>query len=245
MYKLSSILSAILALIIVSMMVPAQAGTLTAMPVQWSSELSPFANRAKKLGSYDLVLLIDRSASMRRADCPRGENLSRKQSRWKWCCQETSYLADQTKSILQHGIRVVVFSVEQKIYDNVKVSNVADIFLANKPSGKTKIAPALEGQLEHYINRQSGRPLLIAIITDGCFENSLPIQKAINNAAKISTSINVVFLQIGQDQEATNSLQNLQAGFSPTVTYKPFSELKKTGLMQTLLEVVSADIAQK
>jgi hypothetical protein len=212
------------------------------------------------LANHDVVILIDRSGSMETADCPAAVADSSDQSRWQWCCEQTQNLSAQTTGILKDGLRVVVFSTMQKTYDNVQLNNVPDIFQNNTPKGSTNIAVALKHQLDDYFRRKMRpeetkrplKPLLIAVVTDGCFDRSIPVQRVITDATKRMDSpdeIAITFLQVGQDNQASHILSDLAAGKGNVVkranygivSSKPFSELKKVGLTDALLDVVSSN----
>lgn len=219
-------------------------------PVQAKKNLEAFAN-------HDVVVLLDKSGSMETEDCP-SSTASESQSRWDWCREQTQDLSAQTKHVLKDGIRVVVFSTMQTIYDNVKLRNIPSIFAANKPKGSTNIGIALKRQLDDYFRRRSRpeegaiKPLLIAVVSDGCYEHSIPIQRVITDATNRMESrdeVSIVFLQVGQDRDAANVLNNLARGNSPVgrkaafdiVSAKPFAAVQKEGLTNALLELVSSN----
>lgn len=292
MYKLLPAASATIALLFTFMLAPgdlcfpAQASAVGLMPIPWKAYMPwRFGNSApaktevtlpakleknmEALARHDIVILIDRSASMQTPDCPIAEAhpailftkaAEKFESRWQWCCDQTRDLSGKTKSVLKDGIRVVVFSSAQMVYDNVKIDRVADIFQANAPSGSTNVVLALKTQLDDYFRRRSRpedcktplKPLLIAVITDGCFEHSIPVQRAITEATQrmnSSDEIAITFLQVGRDPQASKSLKDLASGNSVIsrkasfgiVRAKSFAELDKVGLTNTLLELVSAD----
>jgi hypothetical protein len=218
-------------------------------------------SKLKALADHDVVVLIDHSGSMKTADCPEGDgNISEsKESRWQWCCDQTKSLARQTKNILKKGIKVVVFSTLQKVYEDVHLDRIASIFETNQPDGSTHVAAAIKRELDDYFYRRSRpesqdgpiKPLLIAVVTDGDFESSAPIQHAITDATKRMTSpdeIAITFLQVGHDKHASEVLKTLECSRShigrmadyDIVSTRSFSEVSKTGLTDTLLDVVAS-----
>jgi hypothetical protein len=250
----------------------AQAYTLTMAPMPGSADLASAvktehdlqvsATSQKKkmeaLLAHDIVVLIDRSKSMEKDDCPPGADRSTKgQSRWQWCCEQTRTLAEQEPAILRNHIRVVVFSTQQKVYENVTLEDVPMIFQSNPPTGGTNIAGALRRQLNDYFQRKAHpedftnpiKPLLIAVISDGCFD-SIPIQRTIIDATQQMTApheLAIAFLQVGKDVQGSRTLTGLDTGLGGTsrsprfdiVRSTCFSELKKVGLTTSLLELVS------
>ena len=207
----------------------------------------------KALAARDLVILIDCSGSMATIDCPA------RQSRWQWCCEQTLGLANRGRDVFKSGVRVVAFATGQKVYKNVKSDGVSAIFRENPPLGCTNVALAIKRQFNDYLRRrarpedsQTVKPLLIAVITDGCFEKSFKaVQSTLSEYRQrlISPSeVSIVFLQVGEDLPANYMVKGLSAealnsGFD-IVSSKTFSEFRKTGLTDALLEVVAAAPSQ-
>jgi hypothetical protein len=137
-----------------------------------------------KLGGYDVVVLVDRSHSMDRRDCPlppqeqsvlygagtdddyypyydeeaqkkqRKKNRGKRLSRWEWCRNQTLSFARDTAPISQDGLTLVTFSDYVNVYHNVGVGKIASAFAYEQPSGNTDTATALSEQLEDYFVRR-------------------------------------------------------------------------------------------
>jgi hypothetical protein len=137
-----------------------------------------------KLGGYDVVVLVDRSHSMDRRDCPIIPNESqvaydataddyapayvdeqeqkklrkmlrgKRLSRWEWCRNQTLGLARDTAPISQDGLTLVTFSDYINVYRNVGVGKIASAFAYEQPAGNTDTAHALYEQLEDYFQRR-------------------------------------------------------------------------------------------
>lgn len=199
------------------------------------------------LGKHDIVLIIDKSASMRTPDCPGGL------SRWDWCGQQTLALARQTNGFLPKGITIELFSTGTKIFTNVDMNQVPDIFRAFSPGGITREATAVRKVLaDYFIRRESSsgnvRPLIIAVITDGLPTNPEDLKDEIIRAThelRNPAEVRMTFLQVGCDPEGQNFVQTLDrflvnegAGYD-IVASKTFPQLMRSGLTRALIDCIS------
>ena len=111
---------------------------------------------------------------------------------------------------------------------------------------------ALESQLTQYFERRNDlgphtKPLLIAIITDGCPDNHYRLRDVIIDATRkmiTPAEISISFLQIGNDAggskvltELDNGLVDQKAKFD-IVDVTPFTEMSKIGLAKALINEV-------
>ncbi len=189
----------------------------------------------QKLGTYDLALVIDKSASMtyrlnqRSAPTklPEVVGLDRPVappadpgdsiSRWDWCKNQAANLADQIKKVLPRGLKISMFSNDFDSYSNVDAAKVATLFDEVEPSGGTHVSKVLSYHFDEYFaqrqtNGQRTRPLLVAIITDGAPEDGFRTKEAIIRATKHMTrsdEILVAILQVGNDRRAPKILNDL------------------------------------
>lgn len=217
-----------------------------------------------RLSNHDVVIMIDKSLSMAKLDCfpvcldPHVDsskftdrhNLSL--SRWQWCHEQTLDLTEKTKGSLPIGMTVVLFSSNSEVYSNVDAKAVEKIFSDNTPKGGTNIMGALENQLTQYFERRNGlgphtKPLLIAIITDGCPDNPSRLREVIIDATKkmiTPAEISISFLQVGNDTGGSKVLTELDNGLIDQkakfdiVDVTPFTEMSKIGLAQALVNEV-------
>ena len=216
----------------------------------------------KRLASHDMVLIIDRSASMMTHDCPGfggkagmisgmlGLPLGGSVSRWQWCTNQMAELSRQTETIFDRGITVVLFSSAYEVFQNVNFNRVGEIFRRNYPMGGTNLAPALGSQLGAYFSRRATqrgnvKPVVIGIVTDGMPNNKGAVKQAIIEATRMMRNpeeITIVFFLIGsmdyQGERFVNNLTNLArdgAAF-PIVKGIPFSQLQQTGLVKAIAQ---------
>jgi len=230
----------------------------------WFNTPAPnaLANELSQLGKHDVVLIIDKSRSMLINDCfpALTDNIARQfytpMSRWQWCREQTLQLAKNTKIVLPNGLTVVLFAKTFVTYNNADIGSVEAIFANNKPDGGTDTAAALSSQIEAYLVRKSNsgehiKPLLIAIITDGCPDDRallchviVQATQSMNQAGEIS----ITFLQVGNDQRALYLLKQLKNGLLDQnakfniVNVIPFPELNKIGLQQALVDVTTRHV---
>ena len=205
------------------------------------------------LGRHDIVLLIDKSWSMREQDCLSMDRRWGVISRWDWCREQTTDLAQQAGSVLKRGISVVLFSWSTMVFPHVDVNQIPRIFQDNHPDGKTREASALATILDDYFQRRStsrGKvaPLLVAIITDGRPDSESDVRKRIIEATHNMQSpdeIRLTFLLVGQDPRGMQFIQEMDNGLVAQgakfdiVSSRPFHQLVKTGLAAAMCESLS------
>jgi Mg-chelatase subunit ChlD len=231
------------------------------------------------LGKHDIVLIIDKSSSMETMDCPSpnsgagshlmsglgnllggmagfgGGGFGGAVSRWDWCGMQAHDLARQVDPVLPQGMSVVLFSGSTKIFSNVKASEIPNIFTSYHPGGFTNTAMAVGQTLEDYFQRREAakgnvKPMLVAVITDGCPTNPEALCSVIKNAThymKNPNEIKIEILQIGGDPkgfayaEALDNRLVAPYGGRDSATYDivstvTFPELVHHGLARTMLE---------
>lgn len=213
------------------------------------------------LSNHDVVLIIDRSRSMLITDCFPAfvDNIARQfytpVSRWQWCHEQTIELAKKTERALPDGLTVVLFAKTFATYNNANIGSIETIFANanNRPDGGTDTAAALSSQLEAYFDRKAKlgehiKPLLIAIVSDGCPDNPALFCDAIVKATQSMNQpdeIAITFLQVGNDSRAIYLLKQLKNGLLDQnakyniVNIIPFAELNKIGLPQALLNATT------
>jgi hypothetical protein len=205
------------------------------------------------LGRHDVVLLIDKSSSMAEQDCLSMDRRWGMISRWDWCREQTTDLAQQAGSVLKRGISVVLFSWSAMVFPHVDVNQIPRIFTDNHPDGKTREASALATILDDYFQRRAtsrGKvaPLLVAVITDGRPDSESEVRKKIIEATRNMQSpdeIRITFLLVGQDPRGLQFIQEMdrdltaQGAKFDIVSSRPFHQLVKTGLAAAMCESLS------
>lgn len=211
------------------------------------------AQEVANLGQHDVVIIVDKSTSMRNIDCPSIEYPGVMVSRWQWCREQTSNLAEQTSGALPEGITIVLFSTFMRTFPHVNAAQIADIFTRNNPGGFTNEGMAVQNVIGDYFERRSAqhgkvRPLLIALITDGVPTNQVQMREVLIDAThhmKRPDEIRLTFLQVGQDPEGLAFIKemddNLVAEHAKydMVSSRLFPELVKTGLAKALVDCLS------
>jgi hypothetical protein len=217
----------------------------------------------KRLAAHDIVLLVDKSGSMRTPDCPSKLSTLRTISsfvlngpgagisRWDWCLEQTSHMAQQTEKILPNGFSVVLFDTRFAVYPNMNVDQLAKIFRQNGPQGGTLLNGPLASTFGDYfrrkdLSRNNVKPLLVGVITDGCPNDPDPTAEAIITAThhmRNPSEITVIFFLIGShdrrgEQFVWDISHNLirEGGSFNVVKGVPFQELEKVGLARALAD---------
>ncbi len=202
------------------------------------------------LGRHDIVLLIDKSSSMGEVDCLSMDRRWGMISRWDWCREQTTDLAQQAASVLKRGISVVLFSWSTMIFPHVDLTQISRIFVDNHPDGVTNEGDALGAILDDYFQRRDSSrgkvaPLLVAIITDGRPTKESSVRAKIIEATKKMVSpdeIKLTFLLIGQDPKGLQFIQEMDKDLVPQgakfdiVSSRPFYQLVKTGLAAAMAD---------
>jgi hypothetical protein len=215
------------------------------------------------LANHDIVLLVDKSGSMGRTDCPLpeiGAVFSRYSpgpgglymSRWNWCLEQTTEMVKQTQQALPEGFSVVLFDSRYAIYPHVTAEQLADIFAKNTPIGGTDLTQPLAATFDDYFRRKKlshgkVKPLVVGIITDGGPENPFTVRKAIVDTIfriRHPSEVTVVFFLIGGkvtggqafiDYITISAVAAEGAPFN-IVKAVPFGELHKIGLARALAD---------
>ncbi|MBX9686992.1 MAG: hypothetical protein K2X27_09835, partial [Candidatus Obscuribacterales bacterium] len=218
----------------------------------------------KRLAEHEVVLIIDRSASMSAMDCPSGtfgKSIGilpsllglplASTSRWNWCLQQTSDLSRQTDQIYPNGITVVLFSSGFVTFPNVNLSRVQDIFRNNTPSGGTNLAEPLATQIGEYFRKRAYargqiKPLIIGIITDGCPNNKQAVKESIIEATQLMRNreeLTIIFFLVGaMDFAGERFVRDLSSNLSyqgakyPIVKEVSFSQMQAQGLAKAIAD---------
>jgi hypothetical protein len=205
------------------------------------------------LANYDIELIVDESMSMRRMDCPGGL------SRWNWCGMQAGQLAKQLAPFVRNGFTLTTFAGDYNVYNNSTPENVTHLFQNPMFSLGTRMAEPLADRLNTFFSHRaaSGKPLLIAVITDGCpapkREPMMVADVLINATRKMrdARDVTVVFFQIGgadfKGQRFLSYLDNqlvADGARFDIVKNVPMERLEQIGLAQSLVDSIQ-DFAAK
>jgi hypothetical protein len=201
----------------------------------------------KLLARYRIELLVDRSMSMRKKDCPGGL------SRWEWCGTQAQELADKLAPFVPNGLTITRFASTYDILPDASPQAISDIFSHDSLQFGTRLAEPLGDRLDNYFAHRGefNKPLLIAIITDGAPfpppEPDMVRQQLIASSKMLrgASEVTVVFFQIGMGDRigrdfVTDLDHNLVAqGSRYRYVYAiPFEQLVAIGLPRALVETV-------
>jgi len=190
---------------------------------------------------HDLVLIVDHSESMDTPDCPG------KVSRWDWCCQQTTELA-QAAAEAANSITVVLFNDNYRVFDNIHPDEISAIFNEYHPSGGTVLGRPLQKELDQYF-RTRLKPITIVIITDGEPEDRTSMARLVKETSdrlQYWGEITITFLLISNEvnrdqlQAKLGLLPNSSVQEGGLVDIIPFSSVSSKGVQQTLLDELKA-----
>lgn len=199
----------------------------------------------KKLVPYDVELVIDITGSMNEVDGT--GNLSK----FEWCHEQVRTLAARLNPY-HKTFTITTFNNAFQTMENCTPERVEEIYAEIHPRGGTDLVDPLEARLHAALgkHRDSGRPVLIAVITDG--EPNIPPDPHVVNQAIIAATqrmndpdqIVVTFLQIGDTfvgrdfcVDLDDNLVNEGARYD-IVDTKTFAELKSEGLVDALIDAI-------
>jgi hypothetical protein len=167
---------------------------------------------AKLLAQYNLELIVDRSRSMQKPDCPGGL------SRWAWCGQQAGQLSRSLAPYTPNGLTIIPFATEFDVFEHATPQNIERMFNNIELQNGTRLFEPLAERLDDYFvhHKRNSKPLLIVVITDGVpspkFEPALVRNELIAASQKMSSpqEVSVIFCQIGcQDRFGQRYLTDL------------------------------------
>lgn len=217
--------------------------------VQTQAPLTGGVQALKLLANYDIELIVDESLSMRKMDCPGGL------SRWNWCGMQAGQLAKQLAPFVRNGFTLTTFAGGYNVYNNSTPENVMHLFQNPMFGLGTRMSQPLADRLNNFFNKNhnNGRPLLIAVITDGVptpRREPLMVADVLIDATRRMRDprdVTVVFFQIGQaDFRGQRFLTYLDNGLLADgarfdiVRNVPMERLSEIGLAQSLVDSINA-----
>ncbi|HEY9790080.1 MAG TPA: VWA domain-containing protein [Candidatus Obscuribacterales bacterium] len=224
---------------------PQEAPSTSAETFGLNAQQTATVRATKLLKGRDLVVLIDRSGSMSTTDCPQA------MSRWDWCKMQTMQLSQDVSQVFPRGFTLVLFNNHTLVTENADVNAIASAFQNNKPDGGTDTAGALTQQLKAFGQRKNEaatKPLVLVVITDGAPNDENKLRNTLVAAANDATNaddISVVFVEVGEDNQATADLEDLernlnQEGAKFNIVHSVlFDRVIQRGLLRSVAEVVA------
>jgi Mg-chelatase subunit ChlD len=213
--------------------------------VETAQPITLQAATEKVFRGRDLVVLIDRSGSMSASDCPGA------MSRWDWCKQQVLSLSEGTRNVFPTGFRLGLYNNHCDFSDNASVDSIVSAFTNNKPDGGTYTADAITHELREYRDRKrhgGTKPLVIVVVTDGAPNSPSALRDVLVNATtdmERADDLQVVFIQIGEDDQSTTLLEQLDRRLTESGARFPiahtvgFDKVKTSGLLQAITDALS------
>lgn len=188
------------------------------------------------LSERELIVLVDKSYSMKTRDCPpvigailvkdRAPGLMHELfgdkssiSRWQWVAAHALDFANQISPVKPEGFRLILFNQWRDIHDGVAPAQVPKIFYNTKVGGDTLLAQFLGEQLLQYIGKRKAaagktrvKPLAVAVLTDGLPDDKNNLSEIIIHTTKQISSrddVTITFLQVGTSNKGESFLADL------------------------------------
>lgn len=216
-----------------------------ARKVPWSFNEGAFDKELQSLTTCELVIMIDRSASM-------GDNqagVPGDQTKWSWCKQQIDNFYFSTAKILEGGLDIVTFggNTPQQRWKSVSLWDLKQVFTRLKPEGKRKdISTPIAEVLNDYFKarKPDSKNLIVVVLTDGLKNEGQPLQTMlaeVSSKIKHPHEVTVVFMQIGDSVFADELFDDLDRNLIAKgarydfVDYKPFALLRNKGILWELL----------
>lgn len=163
------------------------------------------------LHNIEVVIVIDTSGTMRKKDIPNSK-LTRLEAVW----ENASALAADLEQYDDDGITIVRFASTVDLYDGVTSAKIEDIQAEFRPMGNTVTAEALKKVIDKFLEKRAQRgdkkPLCIIVFTDGVPDDPKALASLIVDTTtriKDRSEIGILFVQVGEDPEATDYLAKL------------------------------------
>ncbi len=192
----------------------------------------------KSLTKYEIVLLVDSSASMNTNDCPDGK------TRWSWCQSQAGNLLNE--NLLKGKISIGLFGTNYSASPHCQISDLPAIFKSNSASGETNMAGPIRDALAGVSSQlYAQRPAVIAIITDGRPTDVEKVRKLLidtANGLRDPSLLTVAFIEIGTAEKYLKEFDTdlvKQGAKADIVSLYPFSEVNSQGLVKVLAKAVS------
>lgn len=157
-----------------------------------------------ELSEYNIVLCVDRSASMSFKDNNTGR------SRWEHGEEFVRSFAEFADEVDDDGITVITFGSTVDVVDGVRAATVHDLFAKKGPGGSTPLAQALAAAADKHFS--SNKRTIVVVATDGVPDDKLAVQNVIVNASRKlgdKGELRFGFVQIGEDAAAARYLDEL------------------------------------
>ncbi len=226
--------------------------------------MSDQTTQPMNLDNVDAIVLLDKSGSMNEKD-------GKKMTRWVLGQESIGALAAELAKHDDDGITVVPFGEDFDIEDGVTPDKAEAVFANYSPGGGTYLAPALQavidkflpaqketkpatgflsrflggGETGNYVRMSPKKQVFIAIYTDGAASDEDEVIEVISDATKRITGrrdLGILFIQVGDDPEATEFLERLNNGLEGDVADFDIVAVTK---LDDLEDLSTADIIKK
>ncbi len=200
--------------------------------------------KEKRIGDYDVVVVIDTSGSM-------GFNLSSEPAtKWEWCSNYIHTFAQKMRPYIKGGIKIVTFNASYNVESHCTPERVEEIFASTTPRGGTDMGSPLNEVFKEHFDGPRDRPLLVAVLTDGMPNLGPKVEDVIIDATRNMRSpkeIRMTFLEIGEEFDGRNLIKLLddylvyEGAKYDIVDSLVFEQVKRMGLAEALVRAINEE----
>lgn len=160
---------------------------------------------AAQASEYDFMVLVDQSGSMGTASTRMPGK-----TRWEEIQEQVESFSRYADKYDDDGITLITFNSHAKVFDGVKADKVHELFANNQPGGSTNLADAIVEATKKKLS--SSKKAIIVCFTDGTPNDPKAVENALiaaSNAISDETQMGFLFVQVGDDRDATKYLDHL------------------------------------
>ncbi|HEY9777834.1 MAG TPA: VWA domain-containing protein [Planktothrix sp.] len=166
--------------------------------------------QTNQIKAVDLGILIDTSGTM-------SEPFANGKNRLEAVEENALAFAREAEKVDQDGILIGRFAGKVRINDNAKADDLKKIFQEYRAMGMTNTKEAVEKASEIMLNKRKAdgdkaKSCMLVIFTDGEPDDKVGLAQVIVNIThqiKDRTEFGILFIQVGNDADATRYLQIL------------------------------------
>lgn len=206
---------------------------------------SAFDKELEALSRCNIVVMLDRSASMNDTD----PGVPGDMTKWVWCQQQVDNMYIGTERVLGNGFDLMLFNDRFERHNRVNLYDLKQVFQRVKPEGAQKrFSVALSSVLQDYFKSKDRdkRPLVVAVLTDGG-NVGLPLQEMLIEASKEVKQpyeVTIIVMQVGTSFHGEELYEDLDTNLVAKgakyhiLEYHNFAEVRNKGMLLELVTLV-------
>lgn len=184
---------------------------------------------------YDFIVLLDASGSMGFPSTKPGL------SRWNEAQEIIFSIAAGLEEYDTDGIDVITFGATTKLHEGVTSAKVIEVFTLVKPLGSTPLHEAIQIVVDKQ--KATGKKTVALVFTDGRPDREDIVTDIITRAANslnADEDLTFLFVQIGNDPQATAFLNHLDDGINAKFDIVDALPVEEAGKYEPLALITKA-----